>query len=149
MQSDQMKAYYDSHGHEGQPLNKGSAVWLYNPRKKKGLSPKLQRSWEGPYVVIKKINDLVYRIQLGPRTKPKVVHCNRLWLYSGTAVPTWFNEGPGEQELTCQEPAQQDSNSPDSNSPDLNSQDSNSRDSSTNHRYPHRSRQCPALYGID
>ena len=28
--------------------------------------------------------------QLGPRTKPKVVHQNRLWLYTGEEVPTWI-----------------------------------------------------------
>lgn len=94
MQSDRMKERYDLHL-SGQALNAGEAVWLYNPRRKKGLSPKLSRSWEGPYTVTKRINDVVYRIQLGPRTKPKVVHRNRLWKYSGSAVPTWFQDKDG------------------------------------------------------
>ena len=63
---------------EGQLLDVGDAVWLHNPQRKKGLSPKLQRPWEGPYIVTKVINDSVYRIQLGAKTKPKVVHRNRL-----------------------------------------------------------------------
>ena len=66
-----------------QQLEVGDAAWLHNPQRKKGLSPKLQRPWQGPYTIIKRINDLVYRIQLGPKTKPKVVHRNRLWHYSG------------------------------------------------------------------
>ena len=49
------------------------------------------RYLQGPYVVIKCINDLVYSIQLGPKTKPKVVHRNRLWHYSGHNLPTWFS----------------------------------------------------------
>ena len=53
------------------------------------MTPKLPRNWKGPYVVIKQIND-VYRIQLGPRTKPRVVHRNRLWKYSGLSPPTWL-----------------------------------------------------------
>ena len=35
-----------------------------------------------PYVVTKKINNLVYLIQLGPGIKPKVVHKNKVWKYS-------------------------------------------------------------------
>ena len=62
-----------------------------NPQRKKGVTPKLARNWKGPYVVTR-INDVVYRIQLGPRTKPRVVHCNRLWRYGGQSPPTWFTE---------------------------------------------------------
>ena len=75
---------------EGELLDVGDAVWLHNPQRKKGLSPKLQRPWEGPYIVTKVINDSVYRIQLGAKTKAKVVHRNRLWSYSGSNVPTWY-----------------------------------------------------------
>ncbi|KAJ8954406.1 hypothetical protein NQ318_011080 [Aromia moschata] len=47
-------------------------------------------NWEGPYTIIKKINDLVYRIQLSPRSKPKVVHLERLARYTGHNPPDWF-----------------------------------------------------------
>ena len=73
-----------------QQLEVRDAAWLHNPQTKKGLSPKLQRPWQGPYTVIKRNNDLVYQIQLGPKTKPKVVHRNRLWRYSGVNAPTWY-----------------------------------------------------------
>uniref|UniRef100_A0A1B0D850 RNA-directed DNA polymerase n=1 Tax=Phlebotomus papatasi TaxID=29031 RepID=A0A1B0D850_PHLPP len=43
-------------------------VWFYNPRRRKGRSPKLQSDWEGPYRVVERINDVVYRIQLGKKT---------------------------------------------------------------------------------
>ena len=55
------------------------------------MTPKLAHNWKGPYTVVKLINDVVYRIQLGPRTKPRVVHRNRLWKYSGQSPPTWLN----------------------------------------------------------
>ena len=42
------------------------------------------------YVVTKCINDLIYKIQLGSRTKPKIVHHDRLWKYKGENPPTWF-----------------------------------------------------------
>ena len=94
--SDYMKGYYDLRA-DGKTFQAGDAVWLYNPRRKPGLTPKLMRPWEGPYVVTKAINDLVYRVQLTPRGKPRVVHRNRLWEYSGLDPPTWFK--PNSQEI--------------------------------------------------
>ena len=99
MTSDKMKQRYDLL-QSGSSLMKGDPVWLHNPQRKKGLSPKLQRSWQGPYVVTKKINDLIYRIQLAPYRKPKVVHRNRLWLYTGANPPTWFRAIPGNATAT-------------------------------------------------
>ena len=90
IKSDKMKLHYDAHHHEEAQLQEGTPVWLYNPQRKRGRSPKLQRNWQGPYVVIKKINDLVYRVRMGPYTRPKVVHRNRLWTYHGANTPTWF-----------------------------------------------------------
>lgn len=84
-----MKERYDLSSH-GEILKRGEAVWLFDPKRKKGVTPKLTRNWKGPYTVIKRINDLVYRIQLGPRTKARVVHRNRLWKYSGQSSPTWL-----------------------------------------------------------
>ena len=92
LKSDRMKEYYDA-GSQDETLNEGDPVWLYNPTRKKGLTPKLTRPWQGPYIIVKRINDLVYRIQLGPKCKPKVVHKNRLWRYTGNNVPSWnFND---------------------------------------------------------
>lgn len=91
MMSDKMKQRHDLNvANEGQQLQQGDAVWFHNPQRKNGLTPKLQRPWQGPYVITKRINDLVYRIQLNPKSKPKVVHRNRLWRYSGANPPTWF-----------------------------------------------------------
>ena len=99
MMSDKMKQRHDlNFVKEGQRLRQGDAVWLHNPQKKKGLSTKLQRLWQGPYVITKQINDLVYRVQLGPNLKPKVVHRNRLWRYTGENAPTWFEK---EQNTQC------------------------------------------------
>ena len=67
--SDKMKERYDSSS-QGKILEHGDAVWLFNPQRKKGVTPKLSRNWKGPYTIIKRINDVVYWIQLGPRTKP-------------------------------------------------------------------------------
>ena len=39
------------------------------------------KNWFGPYVIVKRINDLVYRIPLTDRCKPMVVHRYRLRRY--------------------------------------------------------------------
>ena len=71
-------------------MKQGAPVWFHNPQRKQGLTPKLQRPWQGPYVITKKINDSVYRIQLNPRSKPKVVHRICVWLFTGANASTWF-----------------------------------------------------------
>ncbi|KAJ8940309.1 hypothetical protein NQ318_014382 [Aromia moschata] len=80
--SDRMKETYDINANDGR-YQPGNQVWLYNPQRRRGLSPKLQNSWEGPYEVVTRINDVVYRIQKLPRGKPRVVHFNRLAPFAG------------------------------------------------------------------
>ncbi|KAJ8953832.1 hypothetical protein NQ318_006682 [Aromia moschata] len=68
-------------------FQEGDLVWLYNPVRSKGRSPKLQNNWEVPFTVIKRINDVVYRIQMNPRSKLKVVYLDRLTPYRGARFP--------------------------------------------------------------
>ncbi|UYV74279.1 K02A2.6-like [Cordylochernes scorpioides] len=75
--SHRMKTHYDlKANHEG--FKESDMVWMFNPKRKRGLSPKLTPMWEGPYKVVKRINDLVYRIQRSSKAKPRVVHLSRL-----------------------------------------------------------------------
>ena len=53
-----------------------------------GTSPKLHLPWSGPFVVMKRLSDLVYQIQDGPRSRMKIVHHNRLKSHYGQA-PEW------------------------------------------------------------
>ena len=53
------------------------------PHPEEGKSPKLQTCWEGPYTIITRINDVVYRVQRHPRAKMMVVHLDRLAPYLG------------------------------------------------------------------
>ena len=73
----------------GNRYERGDSVWLHNPSKKVGRSPKLQRPWEGPYLVIDRLSAVTYRIQRTSRSKPKVVHFNRLKPYQGSNPPSW------------------------------------------------------------
>jgi len=56
----------------------GQKVWLFNPRRIKGKAPKLQSNWEGPYEVVRRLNDVVYCIHKSNRHKNKIVHLDRL-----------------------------------------------------------------------
>ncbi|KAJ8974407.1 hypothetical protein NQ317_014901 [Molorchus minor] len=81
--SDRMKETYDI-GAQNDGYQSGDLVWLYNPQRRRGLSPKLQTLWEGPYEVLARINDVVYRIKKSSGGKPRVVHFNRLTPFSGS-----------------------------------------------------------------
>ena len=84
--SNRAKARHDLKASE-RLFNPGDAVRLYNPQRKKGVCPKLTCPWKGSYVVMDRINDVVYRIRQGPRSKPSVVHKDR---HHGTIDETWF-----------------------------------------------------------
>ncbi|UYV61797.1 K02A2.6-like, partial [Cordylochernes scorpioides] len=87
--SHRMKTHYDlKANHEG--FKENDLVWMFNPKRKRGLSPKLTPMWEGPYKVVKRINDLVYRIQRSSKAKPRVVHLSRLALFQGEQSD-WLN----------------------------------------------------------
>ncbi|GFU73309.1 kinectin [Trichonephila clavipes] len=82
MASGKMKTLYDARA-TGHDFHEGDKVGLWNPKRLKGISPKLQTKWEGPYAVLKRLNDVVVRIQKTPHSKPKVVHYNRVAPYLG------------------------------------------------------------------
>ncbi|UYV61913.1 hypothetical protein LAZ67_1007048 [Cordylochernes scorpioides] len=73
--------YYQRANHDG--FGQNDLVWLFHPKRKKGFSPELMAVWKGPYKIIKRINDLVYRIQRSSGSKAKVVHLGRLAFYQG------------------------------------------------------------------
>ncbi|KAJ3644070.1 hypothetical protein Zmor_026743 [Zophobas morio] len=69
--SDRMKTRYDLKVNSLE-FQAGDLVWLYNPRRRKGRCPKLSPDWESSYAVVTGINDVVYRIRRGPKTKMKI-----------------------------------------------------------------------------
>ena len=87
--SESMKRRYDMKTYK--VLYKvGDSVWYYFPKRKVGFNPKLQRPWKGPYLVVERLNDVLFKIQSGPRNKPMVAHHDRLKPYLGEDKPEWF-----------------------------------------------------------
>ena len=58
----------------------GERAWLLVPAIPTGTSPKLAKLWKGPFTIVERISDLVYRIRDTASTEAKlqVVHINRL-----------------------------------------------------------------------
>ena len=74
----QQKVRYDLRAH-GKPFEEGDLVWLHSPATPRGKSRKLHRPWTGPYRVVRKLGDSVYRLQhTQNRRRRPVVHFNRL-----------------------------------------------------------------------
>ncbi|KAL3891415.1 hypothetical protein ACJMK2_003677 [Sinanodonta woodiana] len=60
----------------------GDLVWILNELRYKGISPKLQKLYAGPFIVKKKINDLNF----------KLLHHNKIKPYVGESPPVWVNK---------------------------------------------------------
>ena len=59
--------------------------------KKKGLCSKLPKFWDGPYLIVNKLSDALYRIQKSRRSSCKIVHYNRLKLFDGKQRMPWLS----------------------------------------------------------
>ena len=72
------KVRYDAKSQD-RPFSIGDLVWLHSPAVPRGKSRKLHRPWTGPFRVVAKSSDSVYRLQhVQFRRKRPVVHFNRL-----------------------------------------------------------------------
>lgn len=70
--------------------NVGDLVYYLDSSRKIGLSPKLKREpWKGPYVVSKKLSDLLYEISGSQKNKRRVMHHDRLKPYLSDSIPDW------------------------------------------------------------
>ena len=76
-----MKAYYDL---KATPVlyDVGSRVWVYTPKKRKGLSKKLQHNYHGPYRIVAKLSPVHFKLRtLDNRPVSVPVHANRIKPY--------------------------------------------------------------------
>ena len=75
-----------------QSLDPGQAVWLYHPTLRVGVCSKLTSKWKGPFVVIRKLDDVTYLVKNSPKQRAKVYHIDKLIPYRGRNPPRWFDE---------------------------------------------------------
>ena len=75
----------------------GDGVWLYNPRRKVGRSPKLDSPWEPvPYTVVKVLGDVLCLIKKSIRGKARVVHKDKLLPVRGDHDGKWVFQLPSK-----------------------------------------------------
>ena len=65
-------------------------MWYFYPRRFRGKSPKWQKMYTGPYLIVKHIQPSNYVIQKSKTAKPKVVHADKLKAWSGDHLPSWL-----------------------------------------------------------
>ena len=93
LSSDCKKRNYDHRPINQHQYHRGDAIWLYSPQKKKGICHKLMPHFDGPYLVVERMSDILYCIQKGSKSKPKVVHHDCLKVYHGPNVPDCLSKG--------------------------------------------------------
>ena len=89
------KRHFDSRIKE-KALEPGSFVYLYDSSKKKGLSYKIGRKWKGPYLVLSRIGDVNYEIQLNRSSKAKIAHRDRLRICKNPSKRSWLRIKPSK-----------------------------------------------------
>lgn len=68
----------------------GQLVWLHDPTRKVGVCSKLMNKWKGPFIITKKLDDLICLVKRTPTGKPKAYHVDRLHHYEGSRIPLWI-----------------------------------------------------------
>ena len=64
-------------------------MWYFPDATQLKLAPNLRCPYEGPYVIVKKINDLDYVIQFDEKGKKKLVHHNEMKPNHGDVIIKW------------------------------------------------------------
>ena len=93
--AERRKRNYDLRIRE-QTYNVGDWVWYYCPRRYQRKSPKWQRMFSGPFLIVKCIRPANYVIQRTKGSQPKVVHADKLKLWNGDPPPSWLTEAVSE-----------------------------------------------------
>ena len=60
-----------------------TASALYDPRERRGLTPRLQSNWESPCTVLERLSDIICKLGDGTRKGPRIVHVGRMWTACG------------------------------------------------------------------
>ena len=88
--AERRKLDYDQHV-KSKEFKTGDWIWYYYPRRYQKRSPKWSKTYDGPFLVIKRIPPSDYVIQKSRRATPIVVHSNKLKLCTGETPESWLN----------------------------------------------------------
>ena len=72
----------------------GDLVYALDSTRKIGRCKKIDPNiWQGPFIIVKKYSDLLFRVKGKPGSKERVVHHDRLKPYNSKSIPDWANLG--------------------------------------------------------
>jgi len=94
------KGEYDFRAHF-QYYSEGELVWVRGKVRKKGLCPKLQRRFKGPYKVTERITEVLYRLVPVEGGTEIVVHFNRLKPCLSSVTEVINQEGAERPRITA------------------------------------------------
>ena len=69
--------------------HQGDLVWVRTDKNQLHITPKLRCAYQGPYLVLHRVNDLDYVIQLNAQGKRQLIHHDRLKPYEGQLRLKW------------------------------------------------------------
>lgn len=70
----------------------GDLVWCLHETRKVGVNPKLEKGFDGPFLVTAKHSCLNFTIQLNANGQKRLVHHDKLKMYEGRNVPKWIKK---------------------------------------------------------
>jgi Integrase core domain len=92
--ADRRKATYDIRVKKCE-FAPGDWVWYYYPRRYQSRSPKWQKLYTGPYLIIRAILPVNFVLQQSARAKPFVVHIDKLKKCYGDTPRNWLSTDNG------------------------------------------------------
>jgi transposase InsO family protein len=102
--AERQKRYYDS-SVRGAQFAPEQFVWVYYPRRRRGRYPKWSSYYVGPCRVERRINDVNYVVRRTPRSKPWVVHVDKMKSYEGDVPDCWHRESDDGESRDAEEVA--------------------------------------------
>ena len=93
--SERRKAAYDTRVRKME-FEVGSWVWYFYPRRYSGKSPKWQKNFVGPFLVVRQLPPVNYVIQRSKCSKPFVVHTDKLKTCLGETPVSWIVVGSSD-----------------------------------------------------
>jgi hypothetical protein len=87
--TDYQKRHYDLQA-KRRSFNVGDAVWMHDSTRKRGVCSKLSPHWKGPFVITRRIDDLVYLVKNSAKSPAKAIHIDRLTPYNCPSLPSWI-----------------------------------------------------------
>ena len=85
---DRAKRSYDQRIREVR-FKLNSYVWFYCPKLHAGRGRKFRKLTDGPYRIIRILNDVNYVIRKNPGSRPQICHIDRLLKYEGETPRAW------------------------------------------------------------